>query len=820
MRNLAFAMLTTVSAVALTTPTVAFAQEEPIETSEDDFVTDDPLVEESDATGTIIVTARRREESIQEVPIVINTVSAEDIAQLNLREFEEVEGLVPGLSLSSQGFAGGGAIRGIAFDSRASGNNASVEFYVNDTPINGGVVLQQMYDISQIEILRGPQGTLRGRASPSGAITVTTRKPDLDQFGGNVSMTGTETGTLNLNGAIGVPIIPGVAAIRVAGLHTTGDGNEVRTVATSSFLDRRDPRNRSTSARVSAVIEPVHWLRLEGAYQYLDTFSRNLALVESASIAHPTAAASPIPLTASDRRSIESSPTLQTQRYDTFTWRAELAALGQNLIYVGNYRESKIVVDNNDDNANLFPGRDFGQLTDSDGNDEAHEIRLQNEDRLFDMFDYVVGAFYQNNNPSTNLVSETAVRLPGFLGGRLVTVAETPVERIGGSEEISVFGNVTAYFGEDLEISGGLRYLKIESESQLFVAGNLLIDNPEESDKLIYTASANYFINPDVMIYGSTGTSFRPGPTAIGDFSARRSQRQRDFTTLPPEESTNYEIGLKSTLMDGRLRFNVSGYYQDFKNYPYRSPGNGVFYQSFGVQRDASRNVIGLVPEVSNFNFVAAVPVKVKGVEAEIGFEISRNWDISLVASYVDGQIQDGVIPCNDLNGDGIPDNLTARPTLAEVQAAYGDDYLGACTVSQRSGFQAPFTATVQSEYDFAISPRVDVFARGLFSFFGDSRNNPQNVIDDVDSYGLLNLYTGIRDPGGRWEVSLYGKNILDTVKVLERDDVLVSTSFRELQPPTFRTAASGFATAPYRAISTTPVQEFGLNVRFAFGSR
>ena len=134
----------------------------------------------------VVVTARRRDESIQDVPAVVNAVTPEAIARLNMRDFTEVQNVVPGLSLTNNanGIGGNAQVRGVNFDVNASGNNPSVEFYQNDAPITAGVVLQQMYDIGQVEVLRGPQGTLRGRASPSGSITITTKKPDLYNAGG------------------------------------------------------------------------------------------------------------------------------------------------------------------------------------------------------------------------------------------------------------------------------------------------------------------------------------------------------------------------------------------------------------------------------------------------------------------------------------------------------------------------------------------------------------------------------------------------------------------------------------------------------------
>lgn len=119
----------------------------------------------------------------------------------------------------------------------------------------------------------------------------------------------------------------------------------------------------------------------------------------------------------------------------------------------------------------------------------------------------------------------------------------------------------------------------------------------------------------------------------------------------------------------------------------------------------------------------------------------------------------------------------------------------------------------MQSEYRLPLNQNIDSYVRGLFSLYGDSQNDPTSMIDDIDSYGLLNLYLGLRSRTGAWEVSIYGKNITETERVLTRDSTPLTTSYRVLA-----TAATGVTT--YRRITVTEPREFGLNLRYSFGSR
>jgi iron complex outermembrane receptor protein len=789
------------SLAALTASTQAMAQE-----AQDGF----------DAPA-IIVQARRREEDVQDVPAVINAVTAQAIGDLNLREFTDVKTLAPGLDLTTNanGIGGNARLRGVNFDANASGNNGTVEFYFNDAPISAGAILQQMYDIGQIEIQRGPQGTLRGRASPSGSITITTRKPDLNEFGGFVDLTGNNIGTLNFKGGLNIPVIEGIAGIRVSGLWDENEADRVRPITGSEA-----PHSRTKSGRIVGLIEPADWVRLEGTYQYMDRYARTYDQAISFSEVNPAAAASPVLIQAKDRLSIQEEPRSIHQRFDIYNWRAEFAGAGQRLIYQGQHSKQQFLTTDNVDDGNFFIGRDVNQITDTVAKGTSHEVRLQNEERVFDIFDYVVGFFDSKLNPPTFLTSPTIVRLPTAFGGGIASIVQTNVARTGHAHEQSFFGNLTAHFGQ-AEISGGVRQISYKSQNLLAVNGNTIASDGQDLDKLIYSGSVKYNVTPNILVYAATGSSFRPGINVVGDFSIAQSALERSFLNLPPETSTSYELGVKTTLMDGRMRFNLTGYHQKYKNFPFRVPNNGVYYVNTVAVRNAAGAVTGTAQQVSSFNFVGAVPVEVNGLEAEWLFDVSHAWNIGVTTSYSLGKIKNGNIPCNDLNGDGVPDAVGAAPTLAQLQAAVGANNLSSCAVSQRAAFLPPLTATVQSEYKLAVSSKVDGFVRGLLNYSGKSQGDPANNFDDVGAFALLNMYAGIRAPDGGWEVSLFAKNIFDTTKVLTRTTPLF-TAYQQITgfTATGATTAAATYTSPYTGGTVTPPREIGLNVRFFFGSR
>ncbi len=104
----------------------------------------------------IIVSARRRDESLQDIPVTVNVVSNEVLEELNIRRFEDLEQIVAGLELEDRAVGPLASMRGIRFDAFASGNNPSVEFYLNDVLITSNIAMQSMFDVGRIEVLRGP----------------------------------------------------------------------------------------------------------------------------------------------------------------------------------------------------------------------------------------------------------------------------------------------------------------------------------------------------------------------------------------------------------------------------------------------------------------------------------------------------------------------------------------------------------------------------------------------------------------------------------------------------------------------------------------
>lgn len=800
----------------------------------------------ADDSNVIIVEARRRDENLQDVPLVVNAVSAETLEKLNIRDFRDVTSVVPGLSLTPNpnGIGSSSSMRGVNHDVNASGNNGTIQYYLNDSPVASNLILQTMYDVGQIEVLRGPQGTLRGRATPSGSITVSLRKPNLSEVGASMSATAGTADVKNVQGAINVPIIADRLAVRIAGLYDFNRGSRV-----TSLNNPIKPERETQSVRATVRAEPLDFLKLGFVFQTLQADSLAYDQMESTDLFNPAASASANAqdygtLMLKDRKSVMARPRSVAQRFKYYSWDAAVDLLGQKLIYVGSRTESRLGALTPNDTTNFYPALSSTQDVLTLSHETSHEVRLQNDGRVAGMFDYVVGYFRQEGSSEVKLFSPSILTYRGQIAPGVTfplpvspSVNNTAIYRPPTSGiETSLFGNITAHLGEATELSGGLRRITFKEDVKgLFIscdearyatgACNPAVGTQYKSKqhKTIYNATVRHRFHDSLMVYAATGSSWRPPIRAIGNFSRSYTPLEIAHIALDAETSKSYELGFKSDWLDRKLQFNATVYHQDFQNYPFRA-ATGVYY----ISQDASTGA----DTRGQFNFVSAVPVKVNGVEAEMVFRPSSRFTLSSTVNYSKSKVGNARLACTDalnnatgaVGSDGKPD--TVVPTLAQLRSAYGAEDLAECPSNGSSAtFLPEWSGTAQAEYNLPLSDSTDAYLRGLLSWRGKSRNDPENRFDDVGAYGLLNLYAGLRAADGAWEVSLYGKNIANTTRLTSRESSAINTSTIDvlLGAPTFRTpvgTASTSLTSQYTNVTVTPAREFGVNLRFAIGAR
>jgi iron complex outermembrane receptor protein len=783
------------------------------------FAEDAPPAKGASAEGgvgqlqEIVVSARRRQELLQDVPLSVNAVSGDVTEKLDITRFEDINSVVPGLALQSvgDGFTFRASLRGVGFDS-VSSTPPNVEFYINDALVSPFSLFQSMYDVGQVEVLRGPQGTLRGRAAPSGQITVTTRKPDLEGIGGYALITDTTKSALNGSAAVNMPIVPGIAAVRLAGLI---DNNEVDHVHPAT--GGGSPYSHTKSGRISVRLEPLESVSADIMFQYLHRSLASFQQVESISLSRPNA---PLGyggnqlISADDRLAVTGDPTTVEETQHLTIGNVGWKFAGQQLSYVGSYFTVGSDTRQAQDTANIFPGHHVYQLVPIISGQQTHELRLSSDERLFGMLDYTVGAVHVKTPGRNPITSPTVLAVgagipPGVPGFPLyIATVNTNINGVGTQWETSYFGNLTWHWDENTELSGGVRHITFRDRNFLGIVAppTTLQDYDKRYHATVYNFSLSHRFSENLMAYANTGSSWRKGTSVVGVFRPLTPQLDH-FLNVQPEKSKSYEIGLKASFLDHKLDLNVAAFHQKFDGFLYRNP-SAVNYVNLNF------SATGMATEVLGAaNFLSNVPVTVNGFEVGAAYRPVNNFYVNAQVSYAKGKIDNGVVACNDINGDGVPD--AATPTLAQIKAASGGEAVASCRISDRVSNAPDWTLNLQSEYSLPVlSGKLDAFVRGLLSYFPSNPNDPSNPFDSVSAYALFNLYWGVHSPDGAWEVAMFGKNITNTQRTLTRGDRAMATSGLDVG-----NFASVTFPSNYVAISETPPREFGLSVRYAFGT-
>jgi iron complex outermembrane receptor protein len=809
--------------------------------------------------GEIVVTARRRAESLQEVPQTVNAVTSETLQKLNIRQFQDIQSVVPGLSLQQTptGFQNSASLRGVSFDVN-SGAMPSVAFYLNDAPFQLSFIFQSMFDVGQIEVLKGPQGTTRGISAPSGALTITTRKPDLSNYGGYADVTATDQHGRNIQGAFNVPIVKDVMALRIAALHDENDQNDV-----GSIHNNLRPSGKTDAVRTTLSFEPSDAFNANIMWQHLDNVLTNYVQVTGPGSGAFTigdtfypASVNP-PLDIDQRAAVQDAANVTKTSENVVIANVDTRLLGQHLSYIGSYSWFTVHAIQESghpspgDVGNVLPGVAILEDVHSRQEGTTQEFRIASDPAPGRFFDYTVGGFYLWDAISSgNGIISPGPLLPGAFGNtrtpdlrafnpafQIPIIIQVP----NTVQETSLFGSVTFHLGENTELTGGIRHIwsqqrlsgSISTGSGLLslgalglpstlpcsvlgltagslagscvVSGAVITPNlsgANSSTPNIYNVSLSHHITRDFLVYANTGTAFRPPVTSAGlqgQAATLVLPNGNSLTLHPSETSRAYEVGFKSTWLDERLRLNVSLFRQRFHNLTIYLPH--IFYNDVVPGITPAPGPGGppgsYVPTI--FDITASVDALVQGFDIDTAFQVTPEWNISAQMSYAHGQTEGSQVPCNI--------GPSSQPVFNTA------NLISLCPGASSSRLPL-WNMTLQSEYAHpVVEGAMDGFIRALATYYPENKYAEPNLV--VPNYALLNFYAGVRSHDGAWEASVFVRNALNKAVATDISPAeanlnqSLSTSFPQLIHPT------GY----FETLTTNP-REVGVNVHYAWGSR
>lgn len=802
----------------------------------------------------VVVTARRKDELLQDVPITVQAISGEMLKELNLNSFEDLSKVMAGVSLSSEN-GGLTTIRGVSFNPTAQ-TNPTTAFYINESPVQPGLAFQSVFDIEQFEVLRGPQGTGRGQSAPTGAITVNTRQANLNEFGGSFMASVTNADGQTLQGAVNLPIIGDVLGIRIAGItdHNDGDG-------TSSVYSSADPYFETDAARVSIRFEPTDNLNASFMHQTLSTdtlrygghvFGSGHAggTYSSSQYANPITLQpgynGPV-LGKRDRKTIREFGDRSKATQEITTAQINYSAGGHTLSYVGGRSTNETKPGRSyADVGNLvigdWPSRSLG----SDTTRWTHELRLSSDDPISGLIDYTAGVFYLDEEISNSVNNGKSFR-SGAFGSPLgapspyapnLDYSTTSFADIESElQELSYFGTLTFHLTDYTELSVGFRHLNAEREGlrensqsggwdalalsasdcqatggsfgrtygnvcDVPISSRITGSEPDQWEKStnLYSATLSHRISDDLMVYLNYGESWRPGPTQGALINGTNDPHLAGLQKLSDEESNSIELGIKSAWFDDRLSVNLAYYRQAYSDYVSSDLSGIPYLADTGV---GTRFVTFAIPMNSN------IDVDVEGVDLDFNFAVSDRWRVGGAVSWADAGYDNQLIPCWDGNFDGVAD----REGTAFVPSYY--DAAGvkiAECISSGPASQTPkWNANLRTSYDYPLTDELVGYVSANVNYRPENPYaNPEYT---TPSYTLIDLNLGVRSEEGGWEIQFFVKNLMN-------DDTVLTLGSRDLISSTSSAPGSLFGESGYTNVAVQTPRELGLTFRYAFGSR
>ena len=713
----------------------------------------------------IIVSARRRDERAQDVPIALTAVSGETLERTGAINLTQIAQLTPSLVIRNNNARNTFAnIRGLGSNAAQNdGLEVGVGFYVDDV-YYGRIGSSQfdLIDLERVEVLRGPQGTLFGKNTTAGAINITTRAPSFDfGFTGEVSLG--EDGYRQARASVTGPIVDDLIAFRVTGSYTERDGTLF------NLYDGReinDYQNVNVRGQLLLTPAPNFEIRLIGDYSKQDSYSRISSLVGVF-----TEYANGAPLNNNHlQRAARGGYTYRFDITDPFARivdvngpvQADMEGYGVSakidwdlgpvaLTSITAWRGWDWLPDNDVDDTPLAVMLRSG--TDNHQRQFSQELRLASTGER--TVDWVVGLYYfwQNvnglghyqpgpdyavwNNPNADR-DLANYAYDGFLSLSIIEPR---------TRSYAAFGQATWNVTDALSITGGLRFT-YEDKTGLFdqytAAGNdLSVLSPEdraaaqamrdaiypevryttglEDSALTGQVTVAYEVADDVLTYATYSRGAKSGGLSLGVLPAGVSP------VVEPEKVDAWELGVKSQFWDRRVTLNAAAYWTEVDNY------QAAISEQIGTTSSFVR-------------YISNIPgVRSRGVEVDLTVAPTRNVRLTASAAYNDAVYKDYT------NAQAAPENRNVSQVqdLSGVQLANAPKFLYhvSADVSQ--------PVTLLTPYD-------ELYARFDFNHRSSNDTSSTNSIyTRIPGYGLANARIGVRFDD-TFDVSVWVTNLFD----------------------------------------------------------
>lgn len=715
---------------------------------------DAATTEETQAPAEIVVTAQKRSENLQQVPLAVSVLSGEMLDMTSRPSIESASQMVPSLNFLKSGTTLNQTIflRGVGTATFSIAGEPSVSTVVDGVVYaRSGEAFSDLVDIAQMEVLRGPQGTLFGKNASAGVINITTKMPE-HEFGGTVEASYFDRNEYRVKGAVNVPL-----GTDLAGRFTAFYGDYAGNIRNLT-VGRRVNGYKHYGMRGQLLYDPSDSLRIYVAADYHNNDDDCCAEVigtgaltgAGAATTSPAFAVLPTPRGADTREVTQNLVTATKEEGWGVSAQADIGVGTHTLTSITSYREwDNTEIRDGDWLDRAYVGfqqlHDVGpQTTDT----FTQELRLTSPGDQF--VDYVLGGYYSKANSERIFQRDdivctavtgapTGVLIPCGSANASPSTFPSGVADFGSSfTNLALFGQATVNVTDAVRLIGGLRYS--HDKLSVFHSRNTTLAGPgiqpsfpvtptgtgqpatqftdtTSNDNLSGKAAVQFDVSPDVMAYASYTRGYK-GPA----YNIFYNLTATGTNVIDPETSDAYEIGLKNTLLGGAMTLNIAGFYAKYHNFQANNPD--------------------LVAGVVVTRFTNAGEVSTRGVEVDLNWRPIDDLNISGGIAYTDAHV----------------DAFNVAPGAASTAIIPSGTPLG---------YAPKWKGALAADYRWRTGGAVDLYfgANGNFqskqlSLFAP--NDVQRQFGTIPSYGLVNLSLGVSDPEDRYRLTFQVRNLFD----------------------------------------------------------
>ncbi len=552
----------------------------------------------------IVVSARRRDETLQQTPIAITAISPAQLEAKASINIGDLQGAAPNVLITNQNSGAAAAnvsIRGLTFADVEKSFEPTVGVVVDGVFIgtNTGQFFD-FFDISQIEVLRGPQGTLFGRNTIGGVINIRRTRPT-GEWGGKFEATYGNYDSWSGRAVVNVPIVDGLLAAKGFYFHNQSDGY-YRNGITGDRVGKSNNENFGASFLFTPASNFDALLTLEKQVQ--DFVPVNSSISQTGDLVCLFAPANQCNrgTTGKDLYTVFSSPANSHYEAPAATLEMNLDLDSVKLTSITGYRKSKEAQTQDFDStsANLYY---------VDRRQKFHQFsqELRAGGKIGSAFDYVVGAYYYKSRYFLTQATQLQV------------LNSTGFQRtIGTSESYAAFGDFNVQLLDKVRLSFGGRYTHDKKTNDNFVTPFQFPLGRYKGSKFTPKVGLDYRPTDDLMLYASWSRGYRSG-----GLSGRGQTLVSSTTPYGPETVDSYEVGFKSSFLDRKLLFNVAGFYSDYKS----------LQQSTTIPVNTSIGNETLITNVGS--------ARIKGIEAELTAKPVRGLTLNAAVGLLKSKFKD-----------------------------------------------------------------------------------------------------------------------------------------------------------------------------------